>query len=110
MADTTFALSLMTLPRLIEFTRNANEDECMDVLDHVRTRFTDANAKKVMRDIAGCSSVEDFQLLDDAGKRGFATEMIDAGLSIRQISRITGITIGKVRGCKSAIAKTMYNT
>lgn len=105
--DTAFALSIMTLPQLVEFTRSTNDDECMDAFDHVRARFTDADARRVMEDITGCSSVEDFQSLDDADKRGLAAEMIAAGLSIRQISRITGMTIGKVRGCKGALAKTV---
>lgn len=58
----------------------------------------------------GCSSVEDFQSLNDSNKRGFTAEMVNANLSIRQISRITGMTIGKVRSCKSTIAKTACST
>lgn len=78
----------------------------MDVFDRAHTRFTDADSRKVMKDITGCNSVENFHSLDDTDRRGFTAEMIDADLSIRQISRITGMTIGKVRKCKRTLAKT----
>lgn len=70
----------MTLPQLVEFTQSANEDERMDVSNHVRTRFTDTDTKKVMEDIMECNSAEGFQSLDDADKRGFAAEMINVSL------------------------------
>lgn len=104
LTDTEFALSIMSLPQLIEFTNAANEDECLDVFDGARVRFTDADARNIMEDMTGCSSVEDFQALSERDMKFFAGKMIEAGLSIRQISRITGMTIGKVRGCKKPIA------
>lgn len=100
LTDTALALSLMPLPQLVEFTRRPNEDECLDVPGRARVRFTDADARRIMGDVAGCSSVGDFQSLGGDEQRRAVRMMIEVGLSIRQVSRITGMTVGKVRGCK----------
>lgn len=106
LTDTALALSLMPLPQLIEFTRRPNEDACLDVPGKARVRFTDADARRIMGDIAGCSSTGDFQSLDGEEQRRAVRAMIEAGLSIRQISRIAGMTVGKVRGCKRALPES----
>lgn len=62
-----------------------------------------------MEDITGCSSAKDFQSLDDADKRCFVAEMIDVGLSIRQISRISGMTIGKVEAVRAACENSVQH-
>lgn len=101
LTDTEFALSVMPLAQMIEFTNAANEDKCLEVPDKTRARFTDEDAREIIREMTGCLSVADFQSLDDNDKKNYMCEMLGVGLSINQLSRLTGMTVGRIRGCKN---------
>ena len=69
----------------------------MDVSDKAITRVTDEQASVLIKKIAKCDNVSDFQNLDIVTRDKYLKKLKDKGLSIRQLSRLTGISISIVR-------------
>lgn len=57
-----------------------------------RFRLTDEEAKALIIKISKCKTVGEFQLLDSAMRNSCIHKLHDKGLSIRQISRLTGLS------------------
>ena len=90
--DTQYALELFGgRDTLIDFVRQDNEDSAMDEADYDRL-LRDEQAAEIMRKVAQCSTVAEFQRLGQPVRRGYAREMYTEGLSISQISRLTGMS------------------
>lgn len=51
--------------------------------------------------LSGAGSITEFQQLDKRTMRGVLAQVRDAGISIRRLSRISGISEGIIRGCKN---------
>lgn len=51
--------------------------------------------------LSGAQSISDFQRLDKRTMRGVLAQIRDAGISIKRLSRISGISEGIIRGCKN---------
>jgi len=51
----------------------------------------------IIKKISKCDSVADFQLLDEKCRDKFLKKFKEKGISIRQISRLTGVSVGVVR-------------
>lgn len=67
-------------------------------LDVASTRsLTDADLRKVMVRVSGCMTASEFQQLAREERNLALMEMRRAGGSIRQVSRLTGISVGIVR-------------
>ena len=69
----------------------------MDVSDKAITRVTDEQAIVLIKKIAKCDNISDFQNLDIVTRDKYLKKLKDKGLSIRQLSRLTGISISIVR-------------
>lgn len=76
--------------------------ECIDYL-HINTKekcleydssshLSDADALKIIRERTVCNSPSDFQRLELFTRNCYLKELHDAGISIRQLSRLTGIS------------------
>ena len=77
-----------------EFMR-ADDSNHTDYLD-VDTNIPDA-LKKKMTMLCGVDSATGFQALDSSKREGGMLRLRNAGLSIRQIVRLTGVSFGVVR-------------
>ena len=89
--DTRYALDLFgSHDTLIRFLNETNEDVVMDV-DAWEWRLTDEQALDIMCQVSGCSCVSAFQQLELPVKKAFAREMYLNRMTIRQISRLTGM-------------------
>ena len=89
--DTQYALGFFgSRDELVEYLSHGNDDDVMDEANFDR-RLREDKAKEKMFRITQCSSVADFQLLDSSRQRGFAKKMYQEGLSLGQISRMTGM-------------------
>ena len=77
------------------------EDFCIDIEDE-KPRMNDKRAIEIMTRLSGCSNVANFQALDTALRDKALFGMREAGVSVSQASRITGISYGMIR---KAIAK-----
>lgn len=95
LTDTTFALRLLDWERLIGFLNTPNEDQCMDFTDG--NRVSDMEAKAMIETLTKCKNVAQFQALDAATRNQAISILKEQGLSIRQISRLTGTSFNIVR-------------
>ncbi len=94
--DLDFALSLMKRDEFIAFNNENNDDNCLDI-DEKDFRINDIDAKKIIKKISKCDSATEFQELEQKKRDEYIKKMKDKGLSIRQISRLTGISFSIVR-------------
>ena len=67
------------------------EQNCLDVPDVMRRRVTDQQAKQLMVIISKCANVTDFQALNVEDRNNCIREMKESGMTLRQISRMTGV-------------------
>ena len=93
--DLDFALSLMKKDEFIAFNNEKNDDNCLDI-DEKDFRINDIDAKKIIKRISKCDSATEFQQLEQKKRDEYIKKLKDKGLSIRQISRLTGISKGIV--------------
>ena len=74
-----------------------SEDEDDNILDFEEKSFiTDREAKETILKLSGCKDATEFQTLDLPERDHYLNKLREAGLSIRQISRLTGVSKGIV--------------
>jgi putative transposase len=61
-----------------------------------RFRITDAEAKRIIKEVSGAESTTEFLSLSVLDRNVFIKKLKERGLSIRQISRVTGVSKGIV--------------
>jgi len=71
-------------------------DNCIDVSDGA-TRINDTDGAAIIQNVSSCRNASEFQLLETSQRDRYIKELRQKGLSIRQISRLTGISFGIVR-------------
>lgn len=89
-AETGLALSMLPGEQFMEFHLQNNDDICMEMDD--RVRLSDADAKALIQKIAKCKNLADFQQLDMKTRNSCIHKLHEKGVSIRQISRLTGVS------------------
>lgn len=94
--DSYFALGMMDLEEFISFVNAPNDDCCMEVTDNPRHAVTDDQAKQLIKQIAHCDNISQFQNMDDKWKATYIKKVYIKGISIRQLSRLTGIPKGLI--------------
>ncbi len=73
------------------------EVECLDMDEkEVSPRVTDEQARRIIQEHTKCQNASDFQRLDVTMRNKYLKLLKEHGLSIRQISRLTGISFGIV--------------
>ncbi len=95
--DTKFATEIMNEDELIGYFNEPSNDVCLDVTKNERKNDTEAR-EEIFR-ICGCKNATEFQNLNIEKRNEVIRELKESGLSIRQISRLTGISFGVVRKC-----------
>lgn len=89
--DTQFATDLFgSREALIDFLQQNNEDAVMDEGDH-DWRLRDDQAKEIIIRITKCIDISEFQQIDNQRKKEYVRQLFLEGLSMSQISRLTGI-------------------
>ena len=91
LVDIDFCLSIIDKEQFIEFNNEFNDDVCLDISNN-DFRLTDDEALKIIWKICKCKSVSDFQKLDKVKRNYYIEKFYQQGLSIRQISRLTGLS------------------
>lgn len=100
--DTEYGLSIIDEDRkeavklFIKYSEEANTNNCLDIEEN-KKRLTDEEAKEIITKICGIKTSTDIQLMDVKMRDSCLVLLKDNGLSIRQISRLTGISFGIVR-------------
>ena len=90
-------MKLMTMDEFIGLHREAVDASCMDVTEKAVLRVTDEQAKILIQKISKCENISDFQHLDPDPRNKYLKKLREKGLSIRQLSRLTGISFSVVR-------------
>ncbi len=95
--DTDFVFDMITKEEFIRYNNEANFDKCLEVEDTPKIRVTDEQAKRIIKNVSKCDNSTEFQSLDSKLRDEYIAILKQNGLSIRQISRLTGISFGVVR-------------
>lgn len=95
--DRDYVLSLTTREEFIGLHHQEVDANCMDVTDQVIVRVTDEQAKALIKKISGCENASEFQTLEPAQRDKYLKKLREKGISIRQLSRLTGISFNVVR-------------
>ena len=88
LVDADFVLSILPMEQFIDYHREENTDACMEAEDTFR--MNDEDAKALIKKVSKCRNLAEFQLLDNATRNSCIYKLHEKGLSIRQISRLTG--------------------
>lgn len=86
----------MTKKQFENYHSEINSDECLEDKSGYY-RLTDSEAKLIIEKSTKCKTINDFQILDVVTRDKKIEKLKQKGLSIRQISRLTGISFGIVR-------------
>lgn len=90
LTDTSFALSILPGTQFFDYHQEINDDKCMEMEEYFR--LTDEDGKKLILKIAKCKNATEFQQLEPAKRNASIRKMHESGMSIRQISRLTGLS------------------
>lgn len=94
--DTDFVFEMISQTELLKYFDEENNDKCLDLSD-CNNRINDIEAKQIIRTLCNCSNVSEFQKMEQSKQINVIKELKEQGLSIRQVSRLTGVSFGVVR-------------
>jgi REP element-mobilizing transposase RayT len=94
--DKEFTFEIISKDEFILFNQADNNDKCLEY-DFSDFKITDIEAKEIIRKNSNCENIEQFLSLNKDEKNRYIKIFKDKGMSIRQISRLTGVSFGVVR-------------
>lgn len=94
--DTEFALSMIDRSEFLRFNNTPNSDTCMELASPARRAVTDTQAQMVIEKISHCKTITEFQELEAKKKECYIKRIYEKGVSVRQLSRLTGTSKGMV--------------
>ena len=94
--DTEFAPGMIDRKDFVDFNNAANSDTCLEFTEPSRRAVTDTQAQEIIQKIARFNSVTEFQSIEGCKKEKYIKKIYEKGVSIRQISRLTGTTKGMI--------------
>ena len=100
LVDADFLFEMISKKEFIRYNNTENSDKCLDVEENRKIRLTDEQAQSVIEKYSHCYSASDFQKLNTKSRDKFIILFKEKGLSIRQISRLTGTSIAIARKFK----------
>lgn len=95
--DSRPVLDRMDQETFYQFHAEENQDVFMDMGEKRPARMTDEKALKKLKKICGCENAAEFQALPVETRNAALSRLLKTGVSIRQASRITGVSVGVVR-------------
>ena len=96
LVDIDYIFSIINREEFILFNNEKNDDKCLEI-GGKGYRLNDSDARAIIRKITKCSNATEFQSLENETRDKYIVELRKNGLSIRQISRLTGISFTIVR-------------
>ena len=86
-----YVRTMITPEEFVSFHNQPNEDQCMEITgDNARNGITDEIAQNMLYRLYGYDSPSAFQKENKSTRRQIIKNLYAAGVSVRQISRITG--------------------
>ena len=104
LVDTDFALSMFSgnketvLKSFISFNEHITDDRCLEIAE--KNRMTDQAALDVIYKTCKISSEDEWQNIDRNSRDNYVGRLKQEGISVRQISRLTGLNRGVVLKAK----------
>ena len=96
LVDTAFALGMIERGEFTRFNNTPNSDSCLELVVSSRRAVTDAQAQGIIEKISHCKTITEFQSLEENKKERYIKKIYDKGVSVRQLSRLTGTSKGMV--------------
>ena len=96
LVDTSLALEMLDKESFVQYMGEISEERCLECGDY-DTRLTDDEAKDIMKRASGLRSPEQVTALPKKDRDRLLAEFRAVGMSIRQISRLTGVGFGVIR-------------
>ena len=96
MTDNSFVFELISKKDFGSFNNEKASDSCMDIAEKTALKVTDEYAKQIINKISGCKNATEFQSLTNTLKEENIKKLHKNGVSIRQISRLCGVSKGMV--------------
>lgn len=90
-SDKEIILGFLSRKAMIDFIGQNNDDRCMDIEESIKIRCTDEKAQKLIL-TEFKTTAPDFNRMDRASFNVSIYRLTRAGISIRQLSRLTGIS------------------
>jgi len=94
--DIDYALSMIDKNTFVAFNSDIVNDKHLDC-ENEGYRINDTDAAKIIESISNCANTAEIQSLEVKQRDRLMKALRAKGLSIRQISRLTGISIAIVR-------------
>lgn len=90
--DIRFALAFPELDSFLDFISQESDNSCLEMEDRVRVRCTDKKAKELILQVFGTFSPTAGKANERHSLNSSIRRLIEAGVSIRQLSRLTGLS------------------
>ncbi len=90
--DIDYVEQFISRKTVVETSNEYVAEECMEIQKTRTCYATDMQAKKIIMEMTGCDNVTSFQRLPGDIQNECIGKLKKSGASIRQISRLTGIT------------------
>ena len=97
LTDPGMILGMMDREAFYRFHRENTEDRCMDIPDRDRKLLSDEKALRILKERFGCGSAAEFGKLPEDKRTTEIRHLLKTGGSLRQVSRLTGVSVGIVR-------------
>ena len=88
--DTDFVFEVINKDEFVSFNNEMTTDDFLDAENRQKIKVTDEQAQKTIEKYSKCKSIVEFQALDKRVRDKSLKIFKEKGLSIRQISRLTG--------------------
>ena len=99
LVDSDFVFQMISREEFERYNKAGNTDKCLEIEEEKKVRVTDEQAIMIIERYTGCKEASDFQRLDLKTKDEYIVRLSSHGLSIRQISRLTGTNKNWVEKC-----------
>ena len=97
LVDTAYIIGICQIEGFIELHKTMVDEKCLDISEKVINRVTDEHAKQLIKKVSKCENAADFQKLDTVKRDKYLQKLRENGVSIRQLSRLTGISVSIIR-------------
>ncbi len=90
-------LKQISIDQFVEYHGELNADNCLEVKETERKRSTDEQLDELIKKRFGIQTTTDVQRMESKKQAEVIKMMVKSGGSIRQISRLTGVSIAIIR-------------
>jgi DNA-binding MltR family transcriptional regulator len=99
LVDVELVLGMITKEQFIDLHKDVSNDEVLDIREE-HFRITDAEAIKIVKEVSRVGDISEFARLEISAHNSYIKELRKKRLSIRQISRVTGVCKGSIERIK----------